>query len=397
MWAVQSFAQTKLGTLSTEPRQSGLQREGQTWIQKQLDWIAHPMRERENSTKPKPVAPTVKDVAKHAGVSAASVSRALSGSGGVRESVRSRILESARTLSFQPNRAARDLRVRSSRAVGVLIPDIENPFFTSLVCGIEDVLGKTDYSLLLASYNEDPDQEARRLEVFRADGVRGLIFAASRAPSRLYAELEKAGMALVAVSRDVSRLPVDEVTVANREGAHAATSHLIQFGHKRIAIINGPLVFTTARDRQAGYEEALREKGIAVDENLIVHCPFKQSEGYSAMRQLLALDDPPTAVFAGSNLLTLGALQAIHERHLAIPDEIAIVGFDEMPWAMSLRPPLTTVAQPAFEVGRTAAELLLARVREPALSRRQVVLDTQLIVRSSGGPNAPGISRRDHN
>jgi LacI family transcriptional regulator len=267
----------------------------------------------------------------------------------------------------------------------VLIPDIENPFFTSLVCGIEDVLGKTDFSLLLASYNEDPDQEERRLEVFRAEDVRGLIFAASSAPSRLYAELGKAGMALVAVSRDVSRLPVDQVTVANQEGAHAATSHLIQLSHKRIAMINGPLALTTARDRQAGYEQALREAGMALDESLVIHSVFKQSGGYLATRQLLSSPVPPTAVFAGSNLLTLGALQAIHELQLAIPKDIAIVGFDEMPWAMSLRPPLTTVAQPAFDVGRTAAELLLARVREPALPRRQVVLETKLIVRSSCG------------
>jgi LacI family transcriptional regulator/LacI family repressor for deo operon, udp, cdd, tsx, nupC, and nupG len=160
---------------------------------------------------------------------------------------------------------------------------------------------------------------------------------------------------------------------------------LIRLGHKRIAIINGPLVFTTALDRQAGYEDALRETGMTVEEGLIVHCAFKQSAGYFAMRQLLELADRPTAVFAASNLLTLGALQAVHECNLAIPDEMAIVGFDEMPWAMSLRPPLTTVAQPAFEVGRTAAELLLARVREPSMPRRQVVLETRLIIRSSCG------------
>jgi LacI family transcriptional regulator len=343
------------------------------------------MRERKNTIRTKSSAPTVKEVAKHAGVSTATVSRALSGSAGVREPLRSRIFDAAQLLSYRPNRAARDLRVRSSRAVGVLIPDIENPFFTSLVCGIEDVLSKTDYSLLLASYNEDPGQEARRLEVFRAEGVRGLVFAASRAPSRLYAELEKAGMALVAVSRDLPRLRIDQVTVANRDGAHAATSHLIQLGHQRIAIINGPLVFTTASDRQAGYEDALREAGMTVDENLVVHCEFKQSAGHGAMCQLLELPNPPTAIFAASNLMTLGALQAIHEHHLAIPGQIAIVGFDEMPWAMSLRPPLTTVAQPAFEAGRTAAELLLARFREPTLPRRQVVLETRLIVRSSCG------------
>lgn len=343
------------------------------------------MHDKVNSGKRKPSPPTVKEVAERAGVSVASVSRALSGARGVREPVRSRILEAAQALSYRPNRAARDLRVRSSRAVGVLIPDIENPFFTSMVCGIEDILGKTDYSLLLASYNEDPGQEERRLELFRAEGVRGLIFAASRNPSRLYSNLGKEGMALVAVSRDIARLPVDQVSVANQDGAHAATSHLIQLGHRRIAIINGPLALTTARDRQAGYDQALREADIAIDERLVIHSDFRQSGGYSGMLQLLALPNPPTAVFAGSNLLTLGALQAIHEHHLTIPDDIAIVGFDEMPWAMSLRPPLTTVAQPAFDVGRTAAELLMSRVREPGLPRRQVVLETKLIVRSSCG------------
>jgi LacI family transcriptional regulator, galactose operon repressor len=349
------------------------------------NWIAFPMRESNHSSKPKSPVPTVKEVAQRAGVSTATVSRALSGATGVREPLRSRILEAARSLSYHPNRAARDLRVRSSRAVGVLIPDIENPFFTSLVSGIEDALGKTDYSLLLASYNEDPHQEARRLELFRAEGVSGLIFAASHSPSNLYTELERSGMALVAVSRSGPRSRINQVTVANRDGAHAATAHLIQLGHKRIAIINGPMGLTTARDRQEGYEDALREAGITVDENLVIHCPFRQSAGYSAMQQILELADRPTAVFAASNLLTLGVLQAIHERHLAIPDDIAIVGFDEMPWAMSLSPPLTTVAQPAFEAGQTAAELLLARIRDPSMPRRQVVLETQLIVRSSCG------------
>jgi DNA-binding LacI/PurR family transcriptional regulator len=347
--------------------------------------ILNPMRQSDKPAKPRSSVPTVKEVARQAGVSTATVSRALSGSAGVREPLRSRIFEAARLLSYRPNRAARDLRVRSSRAVGVLIPDIENPFFTSLVCGIEDVLGKTDYSLLLASYNEDPEQERRRLEVFRADGVCGLIFAASRAPSKIYSELEKDGLTLVAVSRSLPRLRADEVTVASRDGAYVATSHLIRLGHKRIAMINGPSVFPTARDREAGYEDALREAGINLKDELLVHCAFKQAAGHAAMEQLLKLAKPPTAVFAASNLLTLGALQAIHERNLAIPSQIAIVGFDDMPWAMSLRPPLTTVAQPAFEAGRTAAEMLLARVREPSLPRRQVVLETRLIVRSSCG------------
>jgi DNA-binding LacI/PurR family transcriptional regulator len=347
--------------------------------------IARPMRDADKSVKASSVVPTVKEVAQRAGVSTATVSRALSGSAGVREPLRSRVLEVARSLGYRPNRAARDLRMRSSRAVGVLIPDIENPFFTSVVCGIEDALRKTDYSLLLANYSEDPKQEARQLEVFRAEGVCGLIFAASRSPSPLYAELGKAGLPMVAVSRVVPRLRIDQVTVTNREGACAATSHLIRLHHQRIAIINGPPILTTARDRQAGYEDALREAGLALDSNLVVHCDFRQAAGYSAMQQLLDLACPPSAVFAGSNLLTLGALQAIHEHHLDIPGDLAIVGFDDMAWAISLHPPLTAVAQPAFDVGRTAAELLLTRVQEPTLPRRQVVLETRLIVRSSCG------------
>lgn len=340
------------------------------------------------ATSVTPPIATVKEVAQRARVSTATVSRVLSGSAGVREPLRSRVLDAARVLSYRPNRAARDLRVRSSRTIGVLIADIENPFQTSVVFGIENVVKETSYSLILASYDEDPAQEARRLQTFRAEGVCGLIFVASREPSPLYTEMRKSGVALVAVSRAVSRLRVDEVTVSNRDGAYSATSHLIQLGHKRIAFINGPLVLTTARDRQLGYEDAFHDAGLPIDPRLVVHCDFKHAAGHLAMRQLLDLDSPPTAVFGGSNLVTLGALQAIHERRLEVPDQIAIVGFDEMPWAVSLRPPLTTVGQPAFEVGRTAAELLLDRIRRPVAPRRQVVLETRLIVRSSCGFNA---------
>ena len=296
-----------------------------------------------------------------------------------------RVLDAARSLTYRPNRAARDLRVGSSRTVGVLIPNIENPFYTSMICGVEDVLRETNYSLLLANYNESPDLEARRLEVFRSEGVRGLIFAPSRAPSPLYAELGHTGIALVAVSRLPGLLSVDQVTVANRDGAHIATTHLIRLGYKRIALINGPLALSSARDQQSGYEEALREAGLPLDESLIMCGEFRHATGHSAMQHLLDMACPPRAVYVASNLLTLGALQAIHERALDIPSQIAIVGFDLMPLAISLRPPLTMVAPPAFEVGQTAAQLLLDRVQKPRIPCRQVMLETQLIIRSSCG------------
>ena len=322
---------------------------------------------------------------KRAGVSTATVSRVLSGAGGVREPLRLRVLDAARSLAYRPNRAARNLRVRFSRTVGVLIPDIENPFYTSVLCGIAEALRETDYSLLFANYNESPELETRGLETFRDEGVRGLIFAPSRAPSPLYAELGRAGIALVAVSRVPSHLRVDQVTVANRDGAYSATSHLIRLGYERIALINGPLALSSARDQQSGYEEALREAGLPLDESLIMGGEFRHATGHAAMQHLLDMARPPRAVYVASNLLTLGALQAIHERALDIPSQIAIVGFDLMPLAISLQPPLTMVAPPAFEVGQTAAQLLLDRVRKPRLPYRQVMLETQLIIRSSCG------------
>jgi DNA-binding LacI/PurR family transcriptional regulator len=333
-----------------------------------------------------PAVATIKDVAGRAGVSTATVSRVLSGITGVREPLKSQVIDAARMLGYRPNRAARDLRARSSRTIGVLIPDIENPFFTSVIRGIEETLQATGYSLQLANYNEDPDRETTHLETFRAEGVGGLIFAASRTPSPLYQLLSDSGMTMVAVSRAPGRLRVDQVTTANRDGAYTATTHLISRGHRRVAFINGPAELNTARDRQEGYEAALRDSGLPVEERLIVHCDFRQRAGYEAMNRILESGSKPTAVFAASNLLTLGALQAIHEHALDIPGQIAIVGFDDMSWAMSLRPPLTTVAQPAIEVGQTAAQLLLDRLRKPDQPRKQIVLETHLMVRASCGP-----------
>jgi DNA-binding LacI/PurR family transcriptional regulator len=337
-------------------------------------------------SEPQPGVATIKDVASRAGVSTATVSRVLSGVAVVREPLKAQVLKAAHHLGYRPNRAARDLRARSNRTIGVLIPDIENPFFTSVICGIEEILHATGYSLQLANFNEDPERETTHLETFRAEGVGGLIFAASRKPSPIYQQLAESGLAMVAVSRAPGHLRVDQVTTANRDGAYTATAHLIARGHSRIALINGPKELNTAREREEGYEAALREAGLPVAPQLILHVDFRQSGGREAMRRVLDLPERPTAVFAASNLLTLGALQAIHESELDIPRQIAIVGFDDMAWAMSLRPPLTTVAQPALEVGHTAAQLLLDRIRRPEQPRRRIVLETHLIVRASCGP-----------
>jgi LacI family transcriptional regulator len=331
------------------------------------------------------MASTIRDVAESAGVSIASVSRVFSGGARVTEDVSRRVREAARLLNYQPSRVARNLRVRQTQTVGVVIPDIENPFYTSVIGGIEEVLQASEYSLLLANSNENPKREQTNVRTFQAEAVAGIIFAPSGSDVGMYAQLVAAGMPLVAVSRVPDTLEIDAVSIANREGARIAMDHLMSLGHRRIALISGPPWINTAKERLVGYEESLRTHGVPIERDLVQYADFRQRGGYDAMRVLLSLREIPTAVFVGSNLMTMGALQAIHESKLNIPNDISVMGFDDMPWAVSLNPPLTAVAQPAYQVGITAARLLLERVRNPDRPPHRVVLDTSLTLRSSCG------------
>jgi LacI family transcriptional regulator, galactose operon repressor len=328
---------------------------------------------------------TIREVAEKAGVSVATVSRVFSGGARVTDDVALRVREAARLLSYKPSRVARNLRVRQTRTVGVIVPDIENPFFTSVIGGIEEVLQASDYSLLLANSCENPKREQTNVRNFQSEGVAGVIFTPSGSDISIYRELQAEGTPLVAISRVTDLPEIDTVSVANRAGARKAVTHLLDLGHRRVAIISGPPWISTAKERLAGYEEALATKGLHLERELAKFADFRQHGGYEAMRELLDLPQLPTAVFVGSNLMTLGALQAIHERKILIPRDLAVVGFDDMPWAISLNPPLTAVAQPAYEVGVAAARLLIDRLRHEASPARHLVLETSLIVRSSCG------------
>ena len=330
-------------------------------------------------------APTVRDVAEAAGVSTATVSRVLAGGDLVTDELRERVFEAARRLRYTPNRVARNLRRRTTRMIGVVVPDIENPFFTSIIGGVEEVLQAANYSLLLANYGETPAREHELMRTLHAEGAAGIIFTPSNAPGADYRDLVQAPAPMVAISRYPEGLDVDVVAVANSAGAFAATDHLIRLGHRTIAFINGPIGISTAKERQAGYLEALAAAGLEPQPELIVHGDFRQDGGYHAMQALLSLDRPPTAVFTANNLMTLGAFQAIYERGLGIPKQIAVVGFDDLPWATSLQPPLTAVAQPARDVGVTAARLLLDRLAEPERPTRRIILNTRLVIRASCG------------
>lgn len=353
-----------------------------------------PSRRRSRSSAAR--AATIRDVARAAQVSTATVSRVLAGLNVVSDELARRVQSAARKLRYQPNRVARSLRARTTRTIGVLIPNIQNPFFTGVVRGIEDLLQATDYTLLLGNSDDNPAREKAYLDLLRAEGVGGLVLVPGLSGARAYRETLEAGIPVVAIDRYLPDLETDSVTVANAEGAALAVRHLIGVGHRRIAIITGPKDVSTATERLAGYLTALGEAAIAREPELVHHAPFRPEGGYDATVKLLSLERPPGAIFAGSDLTALGTLRALHEHRIRVPEEIALVTFDDMPWAAALQPPLTAVSQPTYEMGATAARLLLERIRQPDRPLQRVRLQTQLMVRASCGATAarPGDAPR---
>lgn len=328
---------------------------------------------------------TIKQVALHAGVSPATVSRVFSGVSTVDQTMRDRVRAAAQLLNYHPNRIARSLRAKTTQTIGVVVPDIQDTFFTSVVRGIEDVLRRADYALLLGNSDDDLEQEQFYLSTLRADGVAGIIFfpVIKSSATLKHQRAIHEHLPLVALDRAPTGIDVDTVKVTNAQGARDAISYLISLNHRRIALINGPEHLDVPRERQTGYEQAFEAAKIEIDSQLIVYSDFHETGGYLAMRGLLELPTPPTAVFVANNLMALGAMQSIYEQKLRIPDDISVVCFDDLPWLRSFHPPLTAVAQPIYEIGTIAANLMLERLRDPLRPVHHIVLPTKFVVRFS--------------
>ncbi len=342
-------------------------------------------RSRAQRRSPATRTATIQEVADHAGVSIATVSRAFADPASVSDELRHRVQEAARLLDYRPSRAARTLRVGTSQAVGVVIPDLQNPFFTAVVRGIEAVLQAAGYTLLLANSDEDTARERNNLETLRADGVAGIVFVPINPARGTYRQLLVPPLHTVVVDRLPADLRADLVTVDNVAGTRLGVEHLLALGHHDIALLGGPSRHSTARERELGYQQALQAAKLPLRPEFVFRGDFREGGGYAGMRALMALPRRPTAVFVANNLMTLGAFRALHEAGVRIPAEVALVGFDDMPWATSLNPPLTAVSQPSQEIGATAAELLLERIAQPDRAIRHVTLETTLIVRASCG------------
>ena len=331
---------------------------------------------------------TIKEVAAEAGVSTATVSRVLGGLNGVKEKVRDRVSRAVAKLDYHPNQLARGLRLGHRKVIGVIIPDLQNPFFTGVVHGVEAALYSAGYTLQIGHSDGLAEREQEQLKLLRGEGVAGLVFMPGDRPGANYESIRSWEIPVVAIDRSPGGLEVDLVCSNNREGMRQAVHHLLSLGYKEIALLNGPEGINVTQERFGGYQDALRSAGAAVRDSFIIHSDFRQQGGYAAMARFLDMAKPPRALVVANNLMTLGVLQAIHERGIRIPEQLAVVCFDDMPWATSMRPPLTAVAQPVEELGRTGAQVLLERLKDPKRLVRQVVLPTRLIVRASCGAGA---------
>lgn len=329
----------------------------------------------------------LKDVAREASVSASTVSRVLNGSPLVNAETRERVQRAMDALEYRPSRVARRLRGDSAQAslIGLIVPDIQNPFFAEVARGVERVAQANGYMVFVGNSDEHEPTERRYLELMRAERVDGIILPASSDNASTVAKLARAKLPVVCVDRRLPGAKLDTVIADNVEGAYEAVRHLLAVGHRRIGFIGGRRQLSTTQERQQGYRRALADEGIAVDETLVRAGDSREAGGREMARELLALPHPPTAVLVGNNLMTLGALEAIHALGLRIPDDVAIVGYDDMPWSLAFNPPLTAVRQPGQELGRLAAELLLARIAEPSRSTTLVTLHPELVVRQSCG------------
>ena len=316
----------------------------------------------------------IADVARHARVSTATVSRVLSGKPHVSEPIRLRVLQAVEELGYRPSRVAASLRSQRAKIIGIIVSDIQNPFFTSIVRGVEDVASQHSYGVFLCNSDEDPAKEALYVETLLAEQVSGVIVAPTASATHLYARLLDVQIPVVAVDRRASELDLDTVVIDNVLAARQLVEQLISAGHKRIGAITGSLTVTTGLERQIGYEMALDAFGLARDPDLIRTGLPKVDVGYRLMVDLLNLPVPPTAVFTGNNLLTVGALRALHERGLRVGHDLDLAAFDEMDWMFVLSPPPLVVSQPTYQMGQHAAELLFQRMLKFDQPTREIVL-----------------------
>ena len=333
--------------------------------------------------------PTLRDVADAAGVHPATASRALNPAtrGLVNADTARRVIKVAESLGYRPNPIARGLKTAKSGTVGLVIPDLTNPLFPPIVRGIEDVLEPAGYSGLIVNTDNDPGREQAQVELLRSRQVEGLIVATALLEHPLLEQLHREGVLMVMVNRRPEGVDVPSITPDDTTGIELAVAHLASLGHRRIAHLAGPSTTSTGLVRARAFRGAVRDLGLDDDPALIATCSYwSEDAGAEALRTLLDAGAEFTAVVAGNDLIALGCYDVFAERGITCPDDVSVVGFNDMPFLDKLRPPLTTVAIPHQQIGAEAARLLLDSIADPTRPARSVLLPLSLVVRGSTAP-----------
>jgi DNA-binding LacI/PurR family transcriptional regulator len=338
-----------------------------------------PSKTPKNSTN-RPV--NMQHIAKVAGVSIGTVSHVINGKVAVSASLRERVLEAIRLLEYQPSQMARGLRRNTTDMIGMIIPDITNPFFPAVVRGAEDIAYTGSFRLLLCNSDNDASKEAAYFNELRTFRPAGVIVIPSGGTT-LLTQLRADDPPLIFVDRCPVGWKGDAVVTANESGAVKATQYLIEMGHRRLAMISGPAEFSNARERLEGFRQVIREANIMLPMEYLQEGEFTSRSGFACMKKLLEMNPRPSAVFVANDLMAAGALQAIRETGLTCPQDISLFGFDDLEFSSLMDPPLHTVHQPGYQMGSTAAQMLLERIQDTTRPTQTVLLETSLEIRGS--------------
>ena len=326
---------------------------------------------------------TLKDIGKEVGVSATTVSRALNNKPDISYQVKQKIKEVAERLGYSPNALARSLKAKKTSSIGVLIADIADPFFAPIVKGIENTARQMGYSIILCDTGEEYEQEKLALQMMLEKRVDGLLITPCQTEYGDILELKRKKVPFVLLGRHFDLVETGYVITDEIKGAFSATDYLVKKGHKKILFINGPNYISSAKERLVGYKRALQEHAILFDKSLVREDALKMEDGYRIMKQILSSGTKFTAVFAYCDFVVLGIMQALEEAKLKIPEDIAIVGYDDVAFARFLQVPLTTVHIPKYELGKEAMKLLKKKIEGEIQEPQAVILETKLVIRKS--------------
>jgi LacI family transcriptional regulator len=333
---------------------------------------------------------TIRDVARRAGVSTMTVSRVINSSGYTSRETRARVERAVAELGYVPNALARHLRSKRTRTVALVLSDLTNPFFTTLARGVEDVAAANDFALMFCNTDESESEEIAYLQMLIQRQIDGVLLVPSSNSGASLRLLRSHRVPVVVLDRRVPSPRVDEVRSDSEAGAFQLVSHLIELGHRRIAMLSGRRNISTSADRVSGYRRALTEAGIPYEERLVRYEGFGVEGGLRMARELLQASPRPTAMFGANNFIAFGAIRALREAELRVPDDMSVVAFDDLPEDWIIDPFLTVVEQRAYEMGKQAAELMLERLAgDGRPKRRSIILPVDLIVRrSTASPRA---------